>query len=490
MEEEILEEELLKEELQSINVDSSNDNNKKEIFEDISLDNITLDKPVTFQEALTILTKSAYHKTLYCDHEIISNGIPELKKDKKLGIFINVTIPYVAPFSNGKYTISSFDVQIPFFGNKKRLSDLEVQPFFNIEESDKFIERSKKFVKLTEKPYYCHVEGYMYIPTMGGMKRLPLNSRVVVDPSGYKKYKNADRWYSNDEMDKIPEEIFISTLPTVPVYSLEYREWGEVPVEQIKDIVFDETAFERTVLPQDYKDRIYNLVTNFYKTECIDFIAGKKRGLVFLLMGNPGTGKTLTAQGISELCHRPLYSVGTGDLGTDPATIEKRLQMIFDMVGKWNGIVLIDEADVFMAERVDHDVKYNACVSVFLRLIESYFGILFLTTNRDHSIDKAFDSRIHIRLRYSDLEKDGRSLVWKESLTRYNIKDIDVDELSKFVLNNREIANIVQLAFLEVGGDASKVDQQLLINYIILRENFKNNNVLKVNVIQNEEIIV
>ena len=94
------------------------------------------------------------------------------------------------------------------------------------------------------------------------------------------------------------------------------------------------------------------------------------------------------------------------------------------MVESWNGIVLIDEADVFMAPRTAYDINYNACVSVFLRLIENYFGILFLTTNRGESIDTAFDSRIHLHLDYHELEAEDRAKVWTESLRRYGIKNI------------------------------------------------------------------
>ncbi len=192
--------------------------------------------------------------------------------------------------------------------------------------------------------------------------------------------------------------------------------------------------------------------------------------MVFLLNGKPGTGKTLTAQGIAELTHRPLYAIGAGDLGSKPESIENELQRIFDMVGKWNGIVLIDEADVFMSERVDHDVMYNACVSVFLRLIESYYGILFLTTNRDHSIDPAFESRIHVKLKYPELEANGRAKVWSESFQRYGITTVDVNKVKEVDLNNREIANIVQLAYIESGGNSKLVSPESIDYYISLRK--------------------
>lgn len=45
-------------------------------------------------------------------------------------------------------------------------------------------------------------------------------------------------------------------------------------------------------------------------------------------------------------------------------------------------VVLLDECEVFMEERVPSDLKRNALVSVFLRALEYYDGILILTSNR------------------------------------------------------------------------------------------------------------
>jgi hypothetical protein len=60
--------------------------------------------------------------------------------------------------------------------------------------------------------------------------------------------------------------------------------------------------------------------------------------------------------------------------------------------------MLLDEADVFLAKRSREDHGRNAIVSVFLRMLEYYKGILFLTTNRIGTFDEAFKSRIHISL--------------------------------------------------------------------------------------------
>lgn len=138
----------------------------------------------------------------------------------------------------------------------------------------------------------------------------------------------------------------------------------------------------------------------YHAAESIDdVIQGKGRGLVgtwytsqlrktpltlfeAVLHGPPGTGKTLTAEGISELLKCPLYMVSAGELGTDSRYLENELQKILDICHAWGAILLLDEADVFLEKRNMHDIHRNALVSIFLRQLEYFQGILFLTTNR------------------------------------------------------------------------------------------------------------
>ena len=74
-----------------------------------------------------------------------------------------------------------------------------------------------------------------------------------------------------------------------------------------------------------------------------------------------------------KLCsevRRPLYIVGAGDLGTNARDLDHELSKIFRVAAKWNAVVLIDEADVFLEQRSLHDLHRNAMVAVFLRQLE------------------------------------------------------------------------------------------------------------------------
>ena len=92
------------------------------------------------------------------------------------------------------------------------------------------------------------------------------------------------------------------------------------------------------------------------------------------------------------------------------------------------------------------DATRNALVSVFLRKLEYFEGVLFLTTNRVKTIDEAIASRIHLPLRYVELEQSARKELWKSFLMAGRatkkgapLTPKDFERLSKKELNGREV---------------------------------------------------
>jgi flagellar biosynthesis GTPase FlhF len=75
------------------------------------------------------------------------------------------------------------------------------------------------------------------------------------------------------------------------------KTWGFFEVNRIDDIEFNSTAFENLALEQDKKDMIAALVRSGQGSEMNydDMIKGKGKGIIFLLHGPSGVGKTFTA---------------------------------------------------------------------------------------------------------------------------------------------------------------------------------------------------
>ncbi|KAJ8060180.1 hypothetical protein OCU04_010526 [Sclerotinia nivalis] len=266
---------------------------------------------------------------------------------------------------------------------------------------------------------------------------------------------------AEDDKKALPiftDEEYLIASPVVLGFAFAEKLWLEFTVSGIKDIVWNEGAYDSLVLEDNTKAIVKALVEShkYHPAESIDdVIQGKGKGLVAVLHGPPGTGKTLTAEGISELLKCPLYMVSAGELGTDPRTLEAELQKILDIAHAWGAVLLLDEADVFLEKRTIQDIHRNALVSIFLRLLEYFQGILFLTTNRVETFDDAFQSRIHIALRYGDLSPKAKKSVFKMFIERVRVlegidtmpfTEEDYNTLARNNLNGRQIKNTIRTA--------------------------------------------
>ena len=140
------------------------------------------------------------------------------------------------------------------------------------------------------------------------------------------------------------------------------------------------TGFDYLVIPQQYKDLLLALVDNHtsgmqrrqeklmkqaraLNKGNVDIVPGKGQGLIVLLHGPPGSGKTSTAETIAAYTRRPLYSITCGDIGLDPETVESQLIAHTKRADKWGCVLLLDEADVFLVSRTHRELKRNALVS-------------------------------------------------------------------------------------------------------------------------------
>ena len=166
---------------------------------------------------------------------------------------------------------------------------------------------------------------------------------------------------------------------------------------------------------------------------------------------------------------RPLLVITCGDLGTDVLTVEREVTRWLRLGSLWHAVLLFDEADVFLEARAHGDFERNALVSVFLRALEYYQGLMFLTTNRIGSFDEAILSRIHVILHLPNLQNNDRAQIWDTSfrklarertnihidytLMNYALHDEVVHKLN---WNGREIRNAFNTMISLAEWDANK----------------------------------
>lgn len=259
-----------------------------------------------------------------------------------------------------------------------------------------------------------------------------------------------------------------SRLPFVRAFCFDTKRYVYVDVDDIQDYEFDQTAIKRLHLPSEMLD-ILSIVFRAPTDAIIgDLIAGKHGGIVSLAAGNPGVGKTLTAEVYSELTQRPLYVLELGELGTTAEQVEENLNRVFTRVVRWNAVLQFDECEIFLAKR-GNDLERSAIVGIFLRLLDYYRGILFLTTNRADVLDPAVLSRVTLRLSYPDLTNETRLSIWQTMLSVANLQtDDQMNDLISLPLNGRQIRNIVRLArIVHTGKSVTAQDLKRLVHIAV-----------------------
>ncbi|KAL9080688.1 MAG: hypothetical protein Q9157_000575 [Trypethelium eluteriae] len=279
--------------------------------------------------------------------------------------------------------------------------------------------------------------------------------RVVIDRRTFQEDHNLSQVAIKPDLQNLDPLL---CPPFAYGFSLARKEWCRFFIPKIHEIDWHGDSFDSLILKQNQKALLRALVSSHsFPATARDQTQQKGKGLVVLLHGPPGSGKTLTAECAAELTHRALISTSMAELNKHNRAwyFEYRLKEVLQYATIWQAIVLMDEADVFLEARKDDTpdaAERNALVAVFLKHLEYFSGIVFLTTNRIHVFDAAMKSRIHLALGYKTPESEMRRAIWRQTLQAIPAKDIDMDidetveGLMDERLNGREITNAIHTA--------------------------------------------
>ena len=241
----------------------------------------------------------------------------------------------------------------------------------------------------------------------------------------------------------------VMQLPLLRVFIMPLKKWGIVDVDDLGDHVFDDNALDKIVLEPETRRILGKLFDTPVDRFFGDLLDRRHGGMVICAAGPTGTGKTLTAELYAEQKHRIIYTLELSELGIDPGKVENNLAIVFRRVEAWNAVLLLDEGDVLMARRGDN-LQKNAIVAVFLRLLDYYRGVMFITSNRPQDFDEAFAGRITLTLWYPELNEERREMVWRKMLAAAGVELLDGDDgfrkLAALRINGRQIRNVVRIA--------------------------------------------
>ncbi len=326
------------------------------------------------------------------------------------------------------------------------------------------VERSK--IRSEQCGALCTGEGLMLVPCPSWWKdfdEIPIGSpeqrkAVIIEPTLENTNRTGGRFGQGSG-----EQDGTNKLPFCRVFMMDGKQYGFTDIDNLEDYKFDTECLENLVLPNGIGNilkKVFISTSEYFG----DLLKNKHGGMVILASGPTGVGKTLTAEIFSEVSKRPLYVMEVAELGTNPEKVEENLRKVFMRATRWNAILLFDEADIFLTKR-DGDLARSALVGIFLRLLDYYSGLLFMTTNRLEVLDPAIMSRITLKLKYPALEEAVRSTIWETILNKANVKlgatsngVTNYQQVAKHDLNGRQIRNLIRLLRVMYGNNIT-VDQ-------------------------------
>ncbi|AEA63677.1 AAA family ATPase [Burkholderia gladioli] len=144
------------------------------------------------------------------------------------------------------------------------------------------------------------------------------------------------------------------------------------------------------------------------------------RNLSVLFHGPSGTGKTMAASIIANELNLGLFRIDLASIVSKYiGETEKQLAQLFDQAEAMNVVLFFDEAEGLFAKRTDtrdaHDRYANLQTGYLLQRIETYQGIVILSTNLLQNIDKAFLRRFRFIVEYPFPSEAQRLALWRNA---------------------------------------------------------------------------
>ena len=142
------------------------------------------------------------------------------------------------------------------------------------------------------------------------------------------------------------------------------------------------------------------------------------RGVRALFSGPSGTGKTLAARTLAGVLQMDVYRVDLASVVNKYiGETEKNLNKLFTYAEELDIILLLDEGDSLMTRRTDvrgaNDRYANLETNFLLQRLESYEGIILITTNAAQRIDDAFTRRLDVVVDFTLPDAAERRLLWQ-----------------------------------------------------------------------------
>jgi hypothetical protein len=193
------------------------------------------------------------------------------------------------------------------------------------------------------------------------------------------------------------------------------------------------------------------------------------RGVRALFSGPSGTGKTLAARALAGALGMDIYRVDLAAIVNKYiGETERNLNQVLSRAEELDVLLLLDEGDALMTRRTDvrnaNDRYANLETNYLLQRLESYEGVVVITTNAGQRIDSAFVRRLDVIIDFMPPEALERWLIWQSHLPVLNqVSPAFLEQVAhRCILTGGQIRNAALHATLLASGRGGQLDNAAL----------------------------
>jgi transitional endoplasmic reticulum ATPase len=181
-------------------------------------------------------------------------------------------------------------------------------------------------------------------------------------------------------------------------------------------------------------------------------------GGTFCFYGPAGTGKSELARFMADEIGKPLLLRRASDiLSMYVGEAEKNIAQMFSEARQQDAVLLLDEADSFLADRRDAKRSWEVTqVNELLTQMEAFEGIFVCTTNLMNKLDQASLRRFAFKVKFDYLSSDQRWAMYLKELSRMGC---DVGETAEWEYRVRSLDRLTPGDFAVVSRQASMLGQ-------------------------------
>ncbi|MBP2330389.1 hypothetical protein JOF56_010774 [Kibdelosporangium banguiense] len=224
---------------------------------------------------------------------------------------------------------------------------------------------------------------------------------------------------------------------------------------------------EDLVLPEGQMNQIMEIASAFRAWPRIAEAWGFARrsahgGVKALFTGEPGTGKTMSAEIVTGLLGLELLKVDLAQVVSKwVGETEKNMEAAFRQAEDSHAVLLFDEADALFGKRGDvrhgTDRYANLEVGYLLQRLEASDGLIILTSNLKENIDPAFTRRFHFVVHFPRPGAPERRRLWQLAFPPEAPLDtsVDLDVLSRLDMTGAAITAAARTAALSAADSSS-----------------------------------